>query len=183
MILNTEIDIDHAYFTHNISDLDSTLFTSKGASIMANANEGSIVSSNFQFSPKNQKKLSYFINEFTEAKNQLVLSESPAKLICKHEDKHDLFFHVFESEEQIQLESKSQILIVYVEDDADLTHYAAILSEYAAVAVVQGRSNAFRFLIGSKRNQFSDVDVPCFESDSDLMDLHNFSKDFNKASK
>lgn len=179
MFLNTEIDMEHAWFTHNIPDLDSTLFGRK----KANLNDSVIVSSNFQFSPKNQKKLSGFLNEFTEAKNQLVLSESPAKLIFKQEDKYDIFFHIFETKDQIQWESKSQVLIVYIEDNAELKDHIDILSQYAAIAVVQGRSNTFRFLIGTKNNYFSDVNCPCFESGLDLIDIGAFSKEFNKASK
>ena len=179
MLLNAEIDMEHAWFTHNIPDLDSTLFGRKNA----NLNDSGIVSSSFQFSPKNHKKLSIFLNEFTEAKNQLFLSESPAKLIFKQEDKYDIFFHIFETKDQIQWESKSQVLIVYIEDNAELKEHIDILSQYAAVAVVQGRANTFRFLIGTKNHQFSDFQCPCFESGLDLIDICTFSKEFNKASK
>lgn len=172
-----------ACFTHNISDLDSTLFGRKNGTTILNLNDSGVFSSRFQFSPKNQKKLSLFLNEFTEAKNQLALSESPAKLIFKQEDKYDLFFHIFESKDQIQSESKSQVLVVYIEDNAELKDHIDILSQYAAIAVVQGRSNTFRFLIGTKNQQFSDIQSPCFESCLDLIDICAFSKEFNKASK
>lgn len=183
MLLNAEIDMEHAWFTHNIPDLDSTVFGRKNGATIPNLNDCGIVCSNFQFSPKNQKKISSFLNEFTEAKNQMVLSESPAKLIFKQEDKFDIFFHIFESKDQIQWESKSQVLIVYIEDNIDLKDNIDILSQYAAVAVVQGRSNTFRFLIGTKNHQFSDVKGPCFETGLDLVDISAFSKEFNKASK
>lgn len=183
MILNTEIDMEYACFTHNISDLDSTLFGRKRGSFISNVNESGIVSSSFQFAPKNQKKLSFFINEFTDAKNQLLLSESPAKLVFKQEGKYDLFYHIFESKDQIHWENKSQLLIVYIEDSIDLKDHESLLSQYAAVAVVQGRANTFRFFIVTKNQQFADLQSQFFESDIDLIDLSSFSKEFNKASK
>jgi hypothetical protein len=183
MLLNIEIDMEYASFTHNISDLDSTLFGWKSGSIIPNVNDSGIVSSNFQFLAKNQKKLSLFINEFTEAKNQLILSESPGKLMFKQEDRFDTFFHVFDSEDQIRWENKSQVLVVYIEDDVDLKKHVDLLSQYSAIATVQGRSNTFRFLIGTKNHPFSDVDSSCFESDIDLIDLGSFTKNFNKARK
>lgn len=174
--------MEHTCFTHNISDLDSTLFCRKKGSILSTKNENGTVSSSFQFSPKNQKKITKFISEFTETKNQYLLSESPARLIFKQDDKYDVFFHRFESKDQIQWENMSQVLIAYVEDEADLKEHLDFMSQYAAVAIVQGRSNTFRFMIGSKNPQFSDSDEPKFDKSIDLIDIQSFKKDFFKAS-
>lgn len=183
MIFSTEIDMEHSCFTHNISDLDSTLFSRKKGSILSNVNDNGTVSSCFQFSPKNQKKISKFINEFTEAKNQLLLSESPARLMFRQEDKYDILFHIYDSKEQVQWENMSQVLIVYVEDDVDLKEHTEFMSQYAAVAIVQGRTNTFRFMIGTKNPKFSGFEDPLFERNVDLTDIQTFSKDFFKASK
>lgn len=175
--------MEHSCFTHNISDLDSTLFSRKKGSALSNVNENGTVSSSFQFSPKNQKKISKFISEFTETKNQLLLSESPARLMFKQEDKYDILFHIFDSKDQVHWENMSQVLIVYVEDEADLKEHLEFMSQYAAVAIVQGRSNTFRFMIGTKNPKFSDSEGPHFERSADLIDIQSFSKDFFKASK
>ena len=81
--------MEHTFYTSNTADLDST-FSIK--------NENVTISSNIQFLPKNQKKLSYFINEFFETRNQLLLSESPANLLFKKEDNRDLYYHIFDKD-------------------------------------------------------------------------------------
>lgn len=174
-----EIDMEHTNFTHNISDLDSTLFNRKKRS----ANENGLVSSSFQFSPKNQKRLSGFLIEFSESKNQFLLSESPAKLFLRQDEKRDIFFHVFDTKDQIQWENKSQILIVYVEDDLDLKEHYQFLSHYSAVAVVQGgRSNTFRYIVGTRNSHFSNLEDWSLESCPDLVDIRTFGNNFYKTS-
>lgn len=175
--------MEYSHFTNNLNILDSTLFSRKKRSILPSLNENGIVRTNFQFSPKTQKRLSGFINEFIEARNQFLLSESPAKLMFKQEEKWDIFFHTFDKKEQINSENRSQVLIVYVEDEVDLKDHFEFLSNYSAVAVVQGgRSSTFRFMVGTSNPQFSDADAPFFETGQDLVDICLFSKTFYKAS-
>ena len=100
--------------------------------------------SSFQFSPKNQKKLSNFINEFNEAKNQRSTFRITHKIVVfKKDDYKDIFFHVYDSQDQIP-KSRSSILILYLEDENNLKDYIQSLQYYTAVAIVQGRSNNFR---------------------------------------
>lgn len=184
MFFTAEIDLEHSNFTNNISILDSTLFSHKKRSIIPSLNEDGIVSTSFQFSPKNQKRLSGFISEFIEARNQFILSESPAKLLFKQEEKWDIFFHVYDTKKQIQSENKSQVLIAYVEDEVDLKDNYDLLSEYSAVAIVQGggRSSTFRFIIGTNRPHISGIDASFYEAGQDLADIRSFMKEFYKAS-
>lgn len=182
MLFTADIDMGNSFVTHNTSDFDATLFSSKRRSIIPGSDENGAMSSSFQFSPKNQKKLSNFINEFTEAKNQFLLSESPAKLLFKKDDYKDIFFHVYDSQDQIPWESRSSILILYLEDENNLKDYIQSLQYYTAVAIVQGRSNNFRFTIATKNSNFSDWNVSFCETEIDLKDINSFVKDFYKSS-
>lgn len=182
MLFTADIDMGNSFVTHNTSDFDATLFSPKRQSNIPRSEENVTLNSCFQFSPKNQKKLSAFINEFTEARNQFLLSESPAKMLYKKDDYKDVFFHVYESHDQIILESRSPILILYLEDENDLKEYSQALQNYMAVAIVQGRSNTFRFTIATKNTQFSDLHGSFYETSLDLKGANSFIKDFYKSS-
>lgn len=173
--------MNQALFTHDISNLDSTLFCRKRLSTFSCITDKNVISSNFKFSPKNQKKLTSFIAEFTEIKNQFILSDSPAKLMFKQENDKDIFFHIFESKELVQWKNKSPVVIIYVEDNINLSDHIEFLSEYSAVAIVQGRLNAFRFLIRTKHLDFSESASPSFETEMDLNDMFTFNRNFHKA--
>lgn len=179
MLFSADIDMGNSFVTHNTSDFDGTLFSPKRQS---NIHENGTLNSCFQFSPKNQKKLSAFINEFTEARNQFLLFESPAKMVYKKDDYKDVFFHVYESHDHIIWESRSPILILYLEDEDDLKEYSRTLQDYMAVAIVQGRSNTFRFTIATQNTQFSDLNESFYETGLDLKGAHLFFKDFYKSS-
>ena len=172
----------NSFVTHNTSDFDATLFSSKRQSNITCSDDNGAISSCFQFSPKNPKKLTAFINEFTEARNQFLLSESPAKLLFKKDDYRDIFFHVYDAQDQIPCESRSPILILYLEDDSNVKDYIQSLHEYMAVAIVQGRSNTFRFTIATKNNQFSDLKGIFYETELNLKDINSFLKIFSKSS-
>lgn len=172
----------NSFVTHNTSDFDATLFSPKRQSNIPRSEGNGTMSSCFQFSPKNQKKISAFINEFTEARNQFLLSESPAKMLFKKDDFKDVFFHVYESSDEIFWESRSPILILYLEDEDNLDKYSQLLHEYMAIAIVQGRSNNFRFTIATKSEQFSDLSDIFYETGLDLKDANLFVKDFYKSS-
>lgn len=175
--------MEKACFTRNISDLDSTLFSLKKSSNNSKIDEDGIVSSCFQFCPKNQKKLVNFLNEFSEAKNQNILSESPAKLIFKQEDRYDVFFHVYEDANQIHKDCKSPIAIVYVEDQVNILAHSEFLADYDTVVIVQGRCNTLRFLLGTRISKLDETVCPVYSSEPELLDIKSFSKIFFKASK
>lgn len=177
MYFTVEIDMDYACFTNNLSELDSGLFGRKKSSSCL-LNETSINSS-FQFLPKNQKKLSAFINEFTEARNQYILSESPAALLFRRDEGRDMFYHVFTADQFAAWESKSPVAIVYTEEGADIASHLGYLSGYEAVAVVQSRMNGFRFCVRHRNVAFHAGS--CFEAKAELQPLHLFSRDFGKA--
>jgi hypothetical protein len=182
MLFTADIDMGNSFVTHNISDFDATLFSPKRQSSIPYKKEKGTMSSCFQFLPKNQKKLPQFIKEFTEARNQFLLSESSAKMLFKKDDNKDVFFHIYESHNQIMWESRSPILILYLEDEDNLKEYSQLLHEYIAVAIVQGRSNNFRFTIATKNNHFSDLNDIFYEIDLDLKDVNSFIKYFYKSS-
>ena len=182
MFFTADIDIGNSFVTHNISDFDATLFSPKRRSHVPLSDEHGTLSSCFQFAPKNQKKLLAFIGEFTDARNQFLLKESPAKMLFKKDDYKDVFFHVYESQDQILYENRSPILILYLEDEDNLKYFSQLMSYYVAVAIVQGRSNAFRFTIATKNNQFSNLNDIFYEPGLDLKESNSFIKDFYKSS-
>lgn len=183
MFFTVEFDIANSYVTHNTSDFDATFFSPKRQSNASNCDNNMTLSSCFQFSPKNEKKISAFINEFTDARNQYLLSELSAKLIFKKDDYKDIFFHVYKFQDQINFESMSPILILYVEDEDKIENFLDLIQEYQVVAIVQGHCNNFRFTIATKNSQFSDLKDNFFETELDLKDTISFIKDFYKSSK
>lgn len=166
--------MEHTFYTSNTADLDST-FSIK--------NENVTISSNIQFLPKNQKKLSYFINEFFETRNQLLLSESPANLLFKKEDNRDLYYHIFDKDAFISWENRSQVLLVYLEGEVDLKNYSEHISQYASVILVQGRLGSFRTVILTKSQRFSMLDEECFDFECSFMNNSDFSRHLMKSSK
>ena len=172
------------YFTAEIEQSSKTYNDSDLKSIFFGRELGAEIRGSFRFSPKNHKRLPGFISEFSDARNQFLLSESPAKLMFKQEEKWDIFFHIFDSKDQIKSINKSQVLIVHVEEEVDLKEHYNFLSQYTAIAVVQGgRSNSYRFIVGTSNSQFSNFNTSFFEPGRDLENICSFSKDFYRASK
>ena len=160
--------MEQACFTLNRSDLDSLN-----------------LSNSLRFLPKNQKRTTSFFHEFTEARNQLLLSESPAKLLFQRtgDDNRDLLYHVFS---RVQFEawnqnSQSPVAIVYVEEDEEVQFeaYMGLLSEYAAVAIIQGRQQTYRFCIRTRSTHFSKTEM----TESHLQTLPVFIGNLKRSGK
>jgi hypothetical protein len=136
--------------------------------------------SSYQFAPKNAKRLRGFLNDFTEARNQHLLSESPALLRFKRVDDRDVHFHTFSSDDFMGWEHRSPIAIVFAEDGVnDVIERLGLFEEYHAVAVVQSRLGGYRFCIRTKSGCDSGAEL-C-ERSSNLESLSAFQKAFNRA--
>lgn len=186
MYFSSEIDIDHALFTNNLSEIDSALFgknrTTPSTSLSSNTGT---ISTNYKFLPKNQKKLTPFLSEFAEARSQFILSESPAKLRKRQLDGRDLSYHIFNSQDYEDWENKSRVAIVYTEEDegTNLNNFLSNhLADYTAVAIVQQKSNKFRFCLRTK-NSLNLADRKFIQTSTDLKSIDQFMKEFHSASK
>lgn len=178
---NADIDMEQACFTLNRSDIDSSLIGLKKSNSCL-LNEAFISNSSLRFLPKNQRKISSFFNDFTEARNQFILSESPAKLLFQRDDGRDIFYHAFNRAQFESWNSKSPVAVIFLEEDneIDFESYMGLLGDYQAVAIIQGRQQKYRFCIRSRKTQFNQSGEEC---QLHLHNLNAFIGTFKKAGK
>lgn len=153
--------MEEACFTLNRTDIDSSLLGLKRSTSRLSSAEpaATYVNNNLRFLPKNQKKFSAFYNEFTEARNQFILSESPAKLFFQRDDHRDIFYHLFNREEFEAWTNRSPVAILFLEEGHEVPFegFMSFLAEYEAVAIVQARGSTFRFCVRTRDAKFQEA--------------------------
>jgi hypothetical protein len=148
--------MEHACFTLNRGDIDSSLLGLKKSS-SGLLTEAAYINNNLRFLPKNQKKFSTFYTEFTEARNQFILSESPAQLLCERNDGRDIFYHLFNQSDFETWTGRSPIAVLFLEEESEVSFesFMSFLADYEAVAIVQARNQKYRFCIRTRDAKFN----------------------------
>lgn len=180
---NADIDMEQACFTLNRADIDGSLIGLKKSNSGLLNNEAFISNSSLRFLPKNQRKISAFFKEFTEARNQFILSASPAKLLFQRDDGRDIFYHAFNRTEFEAWTSKSPVAVIFLEEGNEIgfESYMSSLGEYEAVAIVQGRQQKYRFCVRSRKTQFKQSTEDCCQLH--LQNLNTFITNLKKSGK
>ena len=174
--------MEQACFTLNRADIDSSLLGLKRSS-SGLLNEAAYINSSLRFLPKNQKKFSAFYNEFTEARNQFILSESPAQLLFQRDDGRDIFYHLFSRGDFENWTGRSPIAVLFLEEESEVPFdsYMSFLADYEAVSIVQARGQKYRFCIRTRDTKFNGSDLD--DAQLHLQSLSQFNSLFKKSGK
>ncbi len=183
-LFNAEIDMEQACFTLNRADIDGSLLGLK-KSASGLLNEAAYINNHLRFLPKNQKKFAAFYNEFMEARNQFILSESPAQLLFQRDEERDMFYHLFNQGDFESWTGRSPVAVLFLEEESDelaFDAYMNYLAEYEAIAIVQARAHKYRYCIRTRDLKFTRHET-IDDSQLHLQSLSRFLSNFKRSGK